>query len=267
MKWFPSGKKDIRLDNEHERIQIAGDMLQQAAEELQGKDKKPERIYFLQEIRDAVTCSNLISSLNNSEIKLASISSFNNGGAKDWQQTAILTSLPVLDAEYEAWHNEDGISPPRGFTYALLSYKDGYIACFSIHLKSNLNRDGSVYGEQLNIFKRESSARQLLNKIKEIKEKYSDKKVCVLIAGDFNTNIDNPQFVSEDTLRSLYAAHYRSCFRDIKLKDRVTCPGKGEYPDATFDYILYKDFSTVPETKIFDGNAISDHHIVTMKIE
>lgn len=267
MKWFPSGKKDLRLDNEHERIQIAGEMLQRATEDLKKEDKKTDQIYFLQEIRDAVTCSNLIFSLNNREIKLASISSFNTGGAKDWQQMAILTSLPVLDSDFEAWHNEDGISPPRGFTYALLSYKDGYIACFSIHLKSNLNKDGSIYGEQLNIFKRESSARQLLNKIKEIKEKYNDKKIYVLIAGDFNTNIDNPQFISENTLRSLYAAHYRSCFRDLKLEDRITCPGKGEYPDATFDYILYKDFPTDPETKIYDGSAISDHNIVTIKIE
>lgn len=263
MEWFPFGKDDQYKAKADERIKAAGDMLYDAVRTLQENSSQGEQIFFLQEINSQATCSKLISHLKRPGLRLASISSFYYGKNKDKQQIAILTTLPVLEKSFERWRNEDGIKPPRGFTYALLDGKDSYIACFGLHLKAN----GAE--EELSLVKqqRETSSRQLLRKIKEVKESHTNKTVRVIIAGDFNTNVDDKKFLQEDTLRSLYAAHYRSCFRDLKPKDRVTHPGRGRHQDATFDYILYKDFPKDPVTKIFPGTGVSDHHIVGSKFE
>lgn len=262
MEWFPTGKDDQYKAKADERIKTAGEMLRDATKTLQENSTAYDQIFFLQEINGSATCNKLKSYLNSPKLQIASISSFYRGkNQKDKQQMAILTTLPVLEKSYTRWRNEDGIKPPRGFTYALLDNKDSYIACFCLHLKAN----GA--DEELSLVKqqRETSSRQLLDKIKEVKASHTNRTVRVIIAGDFNTNVDDKKFLQEDTLRSLYAAHYRSCFRDLKPKDRVTHPGRGRYSDATFDYILYKDFPTDPQTKIFPGAAISDHNIVGAK--
>ena len=264
MEWFPAGKDDEFKAKADERIKTAGEKLFNAAQTLQKNSSSAEQIFFFQEINGSATCNKLISHLNNPRLKIASISSFYRAkNQKDKQQIAILTTLPVLEHSYERWRNEDGIKPPRGFVYALLDYKDSYIACFGLHLKANgAENEFSLVKQQ-----RETSSRQLLRKIKEVKASHTNKTVRVIIAGDFNTNVDDKKFLQEDTLRSLYAAHYRSCFRDLKPKDRVTHPGRGKYADTTFDYILYKDFPKDPVTKIFPGTGVSDHHIVGSKFE
>ena len=264
MNWFPAGKDDQHADTEDQQIQKAGKFLHDAFQSLQGNVDSSDQIIFLQEIRDGATCSNLISCLNGNKLRLASISSFTLFGKKDKQQTAIITSLPVVASGYEEWDKEEDILIVRGFSYALLSYQDIYIACFSLHLKANIDK---TFGEkQIEIFKRESASKQLLNRIKTIVDSHKDKKVFCIIAGDFNTNTDEKRFISENTIRSLYGAHFRSCFTGMKKADRITCPAKDGFSDTTFDYILFKGFSKT-KTITHPTAPLSDHKIVGTKLE
>lgn len=269
MKWFPSGKRNLRADASEERAkcQTAGRMFLHSLHNLDGGRSMKRAILFVQEVRDAETCTNLVSSIGIDGMKVASVSDFKDRiGLSLWQQTAILTTFPVIDAGFEAWRGSSGVTPPRGFTYALLDAReDGHVLCFSVHLKSNLNQKGTEFEEQANIYKRECCAAQILAVI----ARYLDagKSVArVVIAGDFNTNEDDPAFVSEATLRSFYGAHFRSCFTGMKKKDRVTHPGRGVYADATFDYILYKGFERARVRRIFTGDPVSDHHIVSVNL-
>ena len=155
----------------------------------------------------------------------------------------------------------------RGFAYALLDGgKKGPIACFSLHLKSNVNRSGSNLEGQKNIYKREAAAAQVLAVVRKMRDGLPGKELRVVVGGDFNTNDDDLEYVSEATLRSFYGAHFRSCFRDWKKSQKITHPGSGRFPDATFDYILYRGFERIVSRKIYPGAPLSDHNLVALRL-
>jgi len=77
---------------------------------------------------------------------------------------------------------------------------------------------------------------------------------------------DDLEYVSEATLRSFYGAHFRSCFRDWKKSQKITHPGSGRFPDATFDYILYRGFERIVSRKIYTGVPLSDHNLVALRL-
>ena len=269
LKWFPSGKYNVRntLRAEALSIERAGLAIAYAINEIEGGALKDRVILFLQEVRDSEACSNLVAACNVPSLSVASVSDFkDSSGISLWQQTAILSTLPVVDSGYEEWSFTNGVKSPRGFAYAVLDAgKDGQIMCFSTHLKSNLNFSGNELGEQENILKRENSAAQMLSKIKMLKTTFPDASK-VIVAGDFNTNEDDLAFVSEATLRSFFAAHFNSCFTGLKKNERVTHPGNGQYEDATFDYILFRGFARKRVVKIYNGADISDHNMVAINL-
>ena len=89
----------------------------------------------------------------------------------------------------------------------------------------------------------------------------------VVVGGDFNTNDDDLEYVSEATIRSFYGAHFRSCFRDQKKSQKITHPGTNGFPDATFDYILYRGFERIVSRKIYPGAPESDHNLVALRLK
>ena len=164
MKWFPSGIADLRNDAATEKATIAkaGLVLSDAFKE-QTRRSGADLIVLAQEVRDAETMSNYVHAAGIKGLKVVSVSNFKDGDVPIWQQVAILSTLPVLDAGYATWAKGIGVSIPRGFAYALLDGgKRGPIACFSLHLKSNLNRSGTDIEDQKNIYKREAAAAQIL---------------------------------------------------------------------------------------------------------
>lgn len=269
LKWFPSGKYNVRNTPSAEALSIerVGVAIAHAINETECGVLKDRVILFLQEVRDAEACSNLVAACNVPSLSVISVSDFkDSSGISLWQQTAILSTLPVVDSGYEEWSPSNSVKSPRGYAYAVLDAgNDGQIMCFSIHLKSNLNFSGNELCEQENILKRENSAAQMLSKIKMLKIKFPT-ALKVIVAGDFNTNEDDLIFVSEATLRSFFAAHFSSCFTGLKKEDRVTHPGNGQYEDATFDYILFRGFARKRAVKIFNGADISDHNMVTINL-
>ena len=142
MKWFPSGIADLRNDDAAERKTIAGAgrLLSDAFRE-QTRKSGADLIVLAQEVRDAETMTNYVKAAGIKGLKVVSVSHFKDGDVPIWQQVAILSTLPVLDAGFATWAKGIGVSIPRGFAYALLDGgKEGPIACFSLHLKSNVNR-------------------------------------------------------------------------------------------------------------------------------
>ncbi len=172
MKWFPSGLVDLRNSEEAEKATVAeaGRMLSEAFKEHTRKSGA-ELIVLAQEVRDAATMSNYVDAAGIKGLKLVSVSNFRDGDVPIWQQVAILSTLPVLDAGYATWAKGIGVSIPRGFAYALLDGgKEGPIACFSLHLKSNMNRSGTDVEDQKNIYKREAAAAQILAVVRKMRD-------------------------------------------------------------------------------------------------
>ena len=269
MKWFPSGIADLRNDEVAERKTIlgAGRLLSDVFRE-QTRKSSADVIVLAQEVRDAETMTNYVSAAGIKGLKVVSVSHFKDGDVPIWQQVAILSTLPVLDAGYATWAKGIGVSIPRGFAYALLDGgKEGPIACFSLHLKSNLNRSGSDVEGQKNIYKREASAAQILAVVRKMRDAFPDRELRVVVGGDFNTNDDDLEYVSEATLRSFYGAHFRSCFRDLRRDQKVTRPGTNGFPDMTFDYILYRGFDRIVSRKIYPGPPLSDHNLVALRLK
>lgn len=269
MRWFPSGLADLRNDEAVERTTIAG-----AGRALAGAIADQTRksgadvIAFAQEVRDEESMSNLVAAVGVDGLKVVSVSNFKDGDVPVWQQVAILSTLPVIDKGYAVWSRGSGVVIPRGFAYAVLDGGEaGPIACFSLHLKSNVNRGGTEVENQKNIYKREAASAQVLAVVKKMRDAFPGKNLRVVVGGDFNTNDDDLAYVSESTLRAFYGAHFRSCFRDLKREQKITHPGSGIYPDATFDYILYRGFERIVSRKIYPGQPVSDHNIVALRLK
>ena len=269
MKWFPSGLVDLRNSEAAEKATIAkaGRMLSDAVQD-QSRKSRADLIVLAQEVRDAESMSNYVAAVDIKGLKVVSVSHFKDGDVPVWQQVAILSTLPVLDAGYATWARGIGVSIPRGFAYALLDGgKRGPIACFSLHLKSNLNRSGTDIEGQKNIYKREAAAAQVLAVVRKMRDGLPGKELRVVVGGDFNTNDDDLEYVSEATLRSFYGAHFRSCFRDWRKDQKITRPGTNGSPDMTFDYILYRGFERIVSRRIYPGAPLSDHNLVALRLK
>ena len=268
MKWFPSGKMDLRISPEFEayKIRRAGAVLAELAAEV-GFSAGDGLVAVVEEMRDGDVCSNLVLQCAIDGLKVASVSRFRDrAGYPLWQQSAILSNLAVVEAGYLPWQSERHVDMPRGFVFAVLGAGETLIACFGVHLKSNVNYAKTELETQKNIYKREFAAAQILEKYREMRKRYGERLSRVVVAGDFNTNDDDETFVSEATLRSFYGAHFRSCFRGLRKDQRVTHPAGGGYPDCTFDYILYRGFGPGLDRRIGVGAPISDHNPVALKL-
>ncbi len=89
---------------------------------------------------------------------------------------------------------------------------------------------------------------------------------AVILGGDFNTNKDQPLFISERTLDVIQEAGFANLYERRPLSARVTHPGNGKYPDATFDYLFSKNLNQVGKPTMIES-AISDHRPVTCDFE
>ncbi len=87
----------------------------------------------------------------------------------------------------------------------------------------------------------------------------------VIVGGDFNTTLDQNEFASERTLTIFKENQFQSGYEGVDLKQRITIPGKGRYPDATFDYLFVRPKSISLQPTITPV-TVSDHYPVASKI-
>ena len=99
MKWFPSGKADLRISSEFEdfKIRKAGEMLTNTIAAVGGLSTN-NVIICVQEIRDGFVCQRLGEGMMMPNMKLAAVSDFaDKAGVPIWQQCAILSNMPVVE--------------------------------------------------------------------------------------------------------------------------------------------------------------------------
>ena len=256
MEWFPSGwPEPLPESDEDARIRQAADALR-----MQGL---PD-VLLAQEVRDAETCSNLLDRIGAPDMRLAVCSDFwfspTNRGL---QQLAIFSRFPVVAAGFEPWHSADFVYPPRGFSWAVLDVRGQRTAFFNVHLKSNYVPPELDLEQQtvLNRLKRELSVQQLLPRIEAICLENADgtNEVAVVVAGDFNTALEDERFAEESTLRQLLDAGYKEAFEGVPEADRPTLPANDFYPAVAFDHLFFKGFSRTRRSLVGRQVPMSDH--------
>lgn len=286
MNWFPSGRAEhsVPVPIAEQRMNVAA---RSVRDEL-ARNRRPgdHVVIFLQELRSEQVASNFVARIGIPGLKLASASAFRNfDGRLGWQQVAVATDLPILDASYSWWRKvwiRSGVTvmPPRGYAYALLDGgKAGPIACYSVHLKSNYGAK-TAEDRESNIHKREYSIRQLVALAEPPKKGRRKPRnqaqvvgvsnaepFRVLVGGDFNTDPFSGDFKDEKTVSLLTDAGFKNCFQGAPLFERSTHPGRGRYPDSTLDFVFHRGFEVQSRRWLApiaqEGDVtISDHRMV-----
>lgn len=228
LQWFPSGTPS-RAPEEAElaRIREAAAVIRAVAPD----------VVVVQEVRDFDAARRLAREVGG--LTVAVCSRFPDfGGTVGWQQVAILAREDALLSWSEEWETERRVEAPRGFAFAWFRAGTNDVAVYGVHFKSNLAREPSEESRQTNERKRELAARQLMRHLENTENSLRERFEIVVVAGDFNTNLDD--FPDEATLTELAGAGFTSGFEAVPRPERITRPGQGRHPDATFDYIYVR---------------------------
>ena len=258
LKWFPSGRAEHRASA---RVESAN--IEDAADVIRANLKGSGRVLFLQELRDANACSNLVTAIGDTNLNVAVATAFRDfrDNRLQWQQLGIVTDLPVIKAEWRYSKKADGMFVPRGYAYALLDGgEEGRIACFCVHLKSNYGAKKAAKKKE-NMLKREAAIRQVLAAAGNCG---ADK---ILIAGDFNSDRFQKAFKDERMFPMLESAGFKDGWEGTDSSERGTHPGSSRYPDSTLDYVFYKGYSRCASRFLAPAVPVSDHRMLTMDLE
>jgi endonuclease/exonuclease/phosphatase family metal-dependent hydrolase len=193
------------------------------------------------------------------EWKVAVVSRFMQGNFLSGQQAAIAAKIPADAAWSEPWQR-GWAGAPRGYAYASFLVGQKRLGVYCLHLKSNLGNTPE------NTSKREDAIEQLIAHT-ESRDDRLVKPDALAIGGDFNTDDpDTPaaQSPGERTFSLLRKAGFKWSFEGIDHQNRITCPAKGRYPAACFDYFWTKDLGNLlSSVKPAKG---SDHLPVVIEI-
>lgn len=258
LKWFPSGRAE---HNASPRVEAAN--YADAADVIRANLKGKGRVMFLQEMRNAQACTNLVKVIGDPDLKVAVASAFRNfrDNRVEWQQLGILTDLPVIEAGWKYAERPKGLFVPRGYAYALLDGGDeGRIACFCVHLQSNY-RARKPEKKKENMLKREAGIRHVL---KAAAACGADK---ILIAGDFNSDRFQKAFKNEKLFPLLESAGFKDGWDGASAEERGTHPGRGRYSDSTLDYVFHKGYGSRASRFLAPAVPLSDHRMLVMTFE
>jgi endonuclease/exonuclease/phosphatase family metal-dependent hydrolase len=255
LEWFPNGsKKELPPAEQAKRIATAADVL---------RPLNPD-IVLLQEVRDYDVCARLGDAIAPHTYQVAICSAFREPFAPGLgkQQVAILAKEPAQAAWSETWKSMNGVDPPRGFAFAWFKIRGTDVGIYALHLKSNLIMKSDKAAEaQKNIRKREVAIEQVLNHMRTVIAPSMPLVKSFVVGGDFNTNPDQADFAQEKTLVTLTGAGFHSVWEGAPPLQRITHPGSGPYPDATFDYLFASNL--VPAKVQITPSKASDHYPVT----
>jgi len=255
LEWFPNGTpKELPAAEQDKRIAAAAGVL---------RTLQPD-IILLQEVKDYDACSRLAEAIAPHTYQVAICSAFREPFTPGFgkQQVAILAKVPAQAAWMETWKSMEGVDPPRGFAFAWFKINGTDVGVYAVHLKSNLIMKGDKAAEtRKNIRKREVAIDQLLNHIHSVIAPSIPGVKSFVVGGDFNTNLDQAEFAEEKTLVKFSGAGFRNVWEGAPLTQRITHPGSGPYPDATFDYLFVSNL--VAGHAQITASKASDHYPVT----
>jgi endonuclease/exonuclease/phosphatase family metal-dependent hydrolase len=259
LKWFPSGRAEHRASPRVEQANISD-----AAEVVKTYMRPGKgRILFLQEMRDAAACTNLVAATGDTSLRVVCATAFRDfrDNRLQWQQLGIVSDLPILKTYWKYAQKADGMFVPRGYAYALLDGgKEGKIACFCVHLKSNYGARRAEKKRE-NMIKREAMIRQVLGAA----AKAGAKKV--IIAGDFNSDRFQKQFKDEKIFALLDTADFSDGWNGSQANERGTHPGNTRWPDSTLDYVFHKGFDKTAMRTLAPAHPVSDHRLAVFELQ
>ena len=261
LKWFPSGRAEHRAAPEVENAAIAS-----VAAEIGGRLAKrggAGAVVFLEEVRGEQVVGTLLEKIGDTNLHVAVVSAFRDfDGRLGWQQIAILTDLPVVESRYSYWKRTRKTLPPRGYAFALLDGgKEGLIACYGVHLKSNYGANSPEVRET-NRLKREMCTQQLVMETKRIKSPDGRQAKRIVVAGDFNFDPWNSRFKGERTIAELEEAGFVGCFAGVAPEERATHPGRGTWASSTLDFIFVRGMAGRGTPDLSPFIEASDHRAV-----
>jgi endonuclease/exonuclease/phosphatase family metal-dependent hydrolase len=270
LKWFPSSRAKHHAPKEVEQaaVKSAASTISSGVKYLSSQStNNVGTILFFQEIRELDVATNLISSIGITNLNLASFTLFKDwDGRAIWQQSAIATTLPIIESSWSYWKRPRKINPPRGYAYALLDGEsDGIIACFCVHLKSNYGTTTKAKKKDARQ-KREVCAEQLVKIAKSIKTPDGKKVSKIIIGGDFNSDKWSKTFEDEKTHSILSDAMFINCFENVPLDKRWTYPSSTRRKESTLDYIYHRGFSEMTSFFISPITPVSDHRMVIINL-
>ena len=220
LQWFPGGRMGAPKDEQTKHIEVV-------REEIR---KLTPDILLLQEVSSQAALEETLQPLGK-EWKVAVVSRFMQGNFVSGQQLAIAAKIPADAAWSEPWQRS-WAGAPRGYAYASFLVGQKRLGVYCLHLKSNLGNPPE------NTSKREDAIEQLIAHT-DSKDERLVKPDALVIGGDFNTDDpDTPagQSPGERTFSFLRKAGFDWSFEGIEHQNRITCPAKGRYPAACFDY-------------------------------
>ena len=166
------------------------------------------------------------------------VSNFQRAGDEDAelpvQNVAILSKVPIRDSWEVGFHSLPLTPdrPVRGFLGARLGTKKKGLTVYTLHLKSNRG------GREASAPRRERAI-DYLRKDWE-KRGLDPRKHRILIGGDFNCSLRNPEFAQEQTIRGLLKEGWVSATEGIPWPKAATVrpDREGKFPATDFDHIL-----------------------------
>ncbi|HWL52202.1 MAG TPA: endonuclease/exonuclease/phosphatase family protein [Chthoniobacteraceae bacterium] len=249
LEWFPGGFPDAPAAAQRRQMERAKNALAAL---------QPD-ILCLQEVRDWRSAAELVSVVPGMKVQVIS----NFDGA---QQQVIASRFPIDSgwSQRWKWKGKRSDHPPRGYTFAALKLPgDRFLLTYSLHLKANGRNT-----LRTDIRKREEATRQLALHVSGMERLFGRRgQSAVLVAGDFNTTPDDdePRFLHEKTLRSLFDSGYRWTFSGVPPRERETVRATRRYPAITFDHVLTRRLGQ-PKARVERINGVSDHFPVVLEI-
>jgi endonuclease/exonuclease/phosphatase family metal-dependent hydrolase len=241
IEWLPGGHPNATEEEKATQMKAAQAVI---------KAINPD-ILLCQEVADRKAAEELCSVVPGLKVQVTS-----NYGERP-QNEVIASKFPVNSCWYAPWKPTLGENdPPRGYAFAAIELPNKQLLLtYSVHMKSNLG------GIPKTSVSREEGVKQLLAHAKGMETLYGKQAHCdVLVGGDFNSSPDDPKFKDDHSL-SLMKTGFKWVFAGIAPDKRVTIPGKGKYPPATFDHLY---FLGLPLNGVAVGQSegASDHNPV-----
>jgi len=268
LKWFPSGRAEHRASPRVEAANVA-DAAELVRNGLSSHMRNDEGVVlFFQELRDGNALSNLVAVIDAKGIKMVSVSAFRERDNRlGWQQCGMASNLPVVDSGFAYWKRPHRVYPPRGYSYALLDGgKEGLIACYCVHLKSDY---GATTDElrRANREKREVCAEQIVALAKGLKAPDGRRVSKVLVGGDFNADPSSPRYGEERTAAIMAKGGFRDGWDGVPYEERITHPGTRRNRGTTIDFVYARGFLQCDLHVASPEIPLSDHRMAWFRYE
>ena len=223
LQWFPGGRPEPSEKGRKWQEREVGKVLRELDVDL----------WLVQEVVDRGALERVTR-----EYPWRVISNFQRAGDEEAelpvQNVAIVSKVPIRESWEVGFHDLPLTPdrPVRGFLGARLGTKKNGMTVYTLHLKSNRGgRETSA--------KRREKAMEYLRKDWE-KRGLDPGKDAILVGGDFNCSLRNPEFAEEKTVRGLLKEGWVSVTEGMPWPEAATVRPDpvGKYPAADFDHIL-----------------------------